>query len=124
MNLKIQNTAFVKGTILRLNIGDHLPVESRFVALQLPDGQTIETNVRNLADYKSEDASAVDVVKELAQARKLRADAALALEASRAEVLALQAELGAIRELLAASEARTAALEAMNARTGKAQRGK
>lgn len=120
MNLRTGETLHVAGRLLRSHVGEHLAIEHQFVALQLPDGQTIETNIRNLVTYSaSKQASAVDVVQELADMRAKYAQCAKALDASHDKVFALQSDLKAAQELLQASEARLAQVKTGQSTTKK-----
>lgn len=118
MNLQKDATLHVKGKLVRIHVGEHIPIENQFVALQLGDGQTIETNVRNLAEnVGAVSAKAVDVAKEIEQMRAQYAQATKALDVSRSEVFALHGEISALKELLQSAEARARQVEA--ARTNK-----
>lgn len=102
----------VKGRVVRARVGDQWPIEMQFVTLALSDGQALETNVRNLAEFVASDKPVVtDVQRALEEARRLLKMTEDALAGSRAEAYAMQAELSAMRELLRIAETRANSAE-------------
>lgn len=112
MNLQRDSKIYLQGSVVRAQVGEHLDVTQRYVTLRLIDGQTIDTNVRNLCENKEDTPPAVDLTKALEEARANYAAATAALAESGQNVFKLQGEVRALKELLAAAEARADAAQA------------
>lgn len=107
MKIATGQEVFLKGRVVRARVGDEWPLEMQFVHVALPDGQNLETNVRNLATYTpGEETQPTDTHRELLEARRLLKLAEDALATARSEAYGLRADLNATRELLRAAEAR------------------
>lgn len=102
----------VRGKVLRHRLSEHLPIEMQSVDVQLPDGQHLSTNVRNLVQHSIVTPEAAKDDELAAQhERKLMQIAEMSLVAARKEAEQLRQEIQNRDELLDAHNAEVAKLQ-------------